>query len=63
MSDGAANQSPSICAVSQVAHQGGSIVDGAPSNVVEGLRPGRGDDRPASLGQRGEAHNAGEPGH
>lgn len=62
MSGGVTNEGSSIRRISQVPHQGGSIVDGAPSDAAEGLRLGGCDDHATSLGQGSEADDAGKSG-
>jgi hypothetical protein len=63
MAGGAANQVSGIGRVAQVPDQGGPIVDGAPSEVAQGLRAGGRDEQAPCLGQRHEADDAGKPGH
>jgi hypothetical protein len=55
-------QVSSVRRIAQVAHEAGSIVSGAPSDVVHGLGAGGGDDHAPGLGQRREAGEAGEAG-
>lgn len=54
-------QDSSVRRIAQVAHQADSIVSSAPSDVVQGLGAGSGDDHAPGLGQRREAGNAGKP--
>jgi hypothetical protein len=63
VSGGAANQISSVRRIAQIPHKGSSIVDGALTDVAQGLRVGGRDDQAPSLGQGSEADEAPKPGH
>ena len=57
------NQASSVGRLAQIPHEGGSIVDGALTDVAQGLRVGGRDDQAPSIGQGSEADEAPKPGH
>ena len=62
MPGGPTNGVSSIRGRSQVSHQRGAIVDGAPRDLAKGRRSGRRKDRTPSLRQGSDADDASKPG-
>jgi hypothetical protein len=62
VSGGTANQVSSVRRIPQIPHKGGSIVDGALSDVAKGLRSGGRDDQTTSLRQGNDADETGKLG-
>ena len=63
VSGGTPNQASSVGRIAQISHEGGSIVDGALTDVAKSLRVGGRDDQATSLGQGHDADESGKPGH
>lgn len=61
VSGGTANEAASVRRITQVPHEGGSVVDGALPDVAKGVRSGGGNDQATSLGQGDDAGESRKP--